>query len=180
MTWAEKYPEQRLVDYDPAWPEKYLDVKKALTSVLGTDWEIEHAGSTSVPGLCAKPVIDLVARLPEKCDIASTGEPLVRAGWSAPTVVGDHWATFYPATGRREGIAHIFTAEQWPEAHMRLFASWLRTHADDRQHYAHLKHKLVKSGVWNAGYTSSKAVFVRDIVNRARRSQGLPPVEGAL
>jgi len=101
MTWAGKYPDQRLVDYTPAWRESCLDLKRALTAALGTEWAMEHAGSTSVPGMCAKPVIDLVLRLPEEWDVECTTEPLTEAGWSAPIVVGDHWATFCPPTDRR-------------------------------------------------------------------------------
>jgi GrpB-like predicted nucleotidyltransferase (UPF0157 family) len=180
MIWAEKYPDDRLVDYDPAWREKYLDFHRALTAALGTDWVIEHAGSTSVPGLCAKPVIDLVLRLPEEWAVVTATNPLTEAGWTAPIVVADHWATFYPQTDPRAAIGHIFTAQQWPSAHIRLFADWLRSHAEDRQRYLHLKQRLLTDGTWDARYTSGKADFVREIVNRARREGGLPPVEGAL
>jgi GrpB-like predicted nucleotidyltransferase (UPF0157 family) len=180
MGWAEKYPDGGVVDYDPAWREKYLDVHGLLTAALGTDWAMEHAGSTSVPGLCAKPVIDVVLRLPEPWAMANATRYLTDAGWTAPIVVGDHWATFFPQTGPRAAIGHIFTAEQWPTAHMRLFAHWLRRHAEDRQRYAHLKQGLLANGIWDAGYTDGKAHFVRDIVNRVRRERRLPPVNGAL
>jgi GrpB-like predicted nucleotidyltransferase (UPF0157 family) len=180
MTWAAKYPDRRLVDYDPAWRELYIDLERGLTAALGTDWVIEHAGSTSVPGMCAKPVIDVVLRLPETWGVVSATESLTEAGWSAPIVVGDHWATFHPSIGRREAIGHIFTAGQWPEAHVRLFADWLRRHAEDRQRYVALKQGLLADGVWDASYTVGKAEFVRDIVNRARTERGLPPVAGVL
>lgn len=108
-------------------------IARSLRRVLGPDWVIEHAGSTSVPGLSAKPVIDLVLRLPEGQELTETSRPLVAADWSAPVEVGDHWAAFHPAAGRRAAISHIFTAAQWPEAHMRLFARWLRSHPGARK-----------------------------------------------
>jgi GrpB-like predicted nucleotidyltransferase (UPF0157 family) len=180
MGWAEEYPDERLVDYDPSWRVKYLDFHRSLAAALGTDWSIEHAGSTSVPGMCAKPVIDLALGAPEEWSVVRATEALTDAGWTVPIGVGDHWATFYPETGRRTAIAHIFTAEQWPSAHVRLFAGWLRGHAEDRQGYARLKLGLVADGIWDARYTSGKGQFVREIVNRSRRQLGLPLVEGPL
>lgn len=94
--------------------------------------------------------------------------------------VGDHWATAFPATGVRAAIGHIFTAGQWPEAHVRLFAAWLRRHDSDRDQYASLKRELVSRGVWSSEYTDSKGAFVLRIVNQCRAELGLPTVTGPL
>ncbi len=177
VTWVEQYPEERLVAYDPDWPSRFLEVAQLLRRGLGPEWVIEHAGSTSVPGLSAKPVIDLVLRLPEGQDVTEATRPLLSADWSAPVEVGDHWAIFHPAEGRRAAIGHIFTAVQWPEAHMRLFARWLRSHPADRQRYEDLKRGLVQQGIWGSDYTRRKASFVHEIVNSARRHQGLAPID---
>lgn len=180
MAWAEQYPEERLVDYVRQWPAMYDVFVRGLRETLGPGWRFEHVGSTSVPGLLAKPVIDLALRRPEGGDVHELAGEFGAAGWSAPRVVGDHWATFYPSTGRRAAIAHIFTAAQWPVAHVRLFARWLRSHPSDRQRYEDLKRGLVADGVWGADYTRSKAEFVLDIVNRARQTEGLAPIVGQL
>lgn len=132
--------------YDPEWASRFLEVAQSLRRVLDRDWVIEHAGSTSVPGLSAKPVIDLVLRLPEGQDLNEATRPLLLADWSAPVGVGDHWAIFHPVAGRRAAIGHVFTAVQWPEAHVRLFARWLRSHPADRQQYEDLKQGLVQGG----------------------------------
>jgi GrpB protein len=100
--------------------------------------------------MCAKPVIDLVLRLPYMCAVVNATKALTDAGWTAPIVVGDPWAPSYPQTGRRAAIGHISTAEQWPSAHVRLFAGWVRSHAEDRQRYARLKQGLVADGIWDA------------------------------
>lgn len=78
-------------------------------------------------GLCAKPAIDIALRLPCVCRIADVTGPLVRAGWTEPIVVGDHWATYPMNNDVRSAIGHVFTAERWAEAHVRLFADWLST-----------------------------------------------------
>lgn len=180
MAWADKYPAERLVDYGPDWPHRYAQLEGELRAVPGPRWDIEHAGSTSVPGLAAKPVIDLALRLPTIGTIDHAGEALAAAGWSRPVVVGDHWAAFYPPSGQRSAIGHLFTTEQWPEAHVRLFAAWLREHDDDRQRYEELKRGLVVKGIWSSDYTNAKAEFVRHIVNRARAARGLTNVDHPL
>lgn len=180
MTWAEQYPEAQVLVYDLEWPVRYAGFARSLEQVLGAEWEIEHAGSTAVPGLLAKSVIDLVLRLPEGQELSDVTEQVVPAGWSAPVVVGDHWATWYPSAGRRSAIGHIFTTDQWPEAHMRLFVRWLRANPADRRRYADLKRGLVAAGFWGADYTGRKADFVLEIVNKARHEQGLARLVGKL
>ena len=76
----------------------------------------------------------------------------------------------------RRAIAHVFTPGQWPVAHQRLFAAWLRRHSDDRDAYAQLKQSLYDRDVFGADYTESKTAFVQDIVDRARAEEGLAPI----
>lgn len=176
METARNYPAERVVSYDAHWPSAYRDFAAGLLHVLGPGWEVEHVGSTSVPGLVAKPVIDLALRLPTEQSVTQAAEGLVRAGWTTPVSLGDHWVTFHLQAGVRTGIGHIFTADHWDLAHVRLFARWLREHPDDRDHYAQLKADLVDSGVWGGDYTAAKTRFVQEIVNRARTQDGLPPL----
>lgn len=172
-SWADQYPQEHLVPYDPTWAARGQELLSSVRQILGEDWLGEHAGSTSVPGIAAKPVIDLVLRVPAGRDLLEAVQPLVSAGWSPPVVVGDHWAVFRSSAERREAIGHIFTAAQWPEAHIRLFARWLRSHPEDARRYEELKQGVVAAGVWGPEYTRQKADFVREIVNASRREQGL-------
>jgi GrpB-like predicted nucleotidyltransferase (UPF0157 family) len=180
MSVVDRYPPERLVAPDAAWGRRYADIAAGLRRALGPDWVMEHVGSTSVPGLVAKPVIDLALRRPEGCHVADATAPLEAAGWTAPVVTGDHWATFLLVADVRSAIGHIFTFEQWPEAHVRLFADWLRAHSADRDSYAELKRTLVARGIWGSDYTRAKGEFVLEVVNRARAERGLPLVQGPL
>lgn len=176
-----QYPAERLAPYSAAWAGLYAQISSDLLKVLGSDWLVEHVGSTSIPGLVAKPVIDLALRLPESREKGDADASLMRAGWTASVVVGDHRATYLLNDhGVRVAIGHIFSTGQWPDAHLRLFAMWLRTHPDDRDRYGHLKTALVADGMWGSDYTTAKASFVLDIVNRARASRGLPLMKGPL
>lgn len=162
----------------PKWSDEYAVLSARLTERLGSEFCIEHVGSTSVPGLVAKPVIDLAVRVPSGRTVTSTGSELRELGWTDPIPIGAHHATFLQdGRGLRRAIAHLFTAEQWEEAHVRLFAGWLRRHPVDRDRYARLKQGLVESGVWGSDYTIAKRAFVQEIVNQARSEVGLGPVE---
>ncbi|TQM62899.1 GrpB family protein [Humibacillus xanthopallidus] len=175
-----RYPDARLVAPDPAWPRRYAVLVDALGRALGPDWALEHVGSTSVPGLVAKPVIDIAIRIPPGVSVDDASSLLAPVGWSDAVAVGDHWAVFLLDDGVRLAIGHLFEADRWPEAHVRLFAQWLRRHPADRERYAELKTSLVAAGVWGEGYTDAKVGFVRGVVERARAAHGLPPVSGPL
>ena len=180
MAREDQYPKDKLVRPDPSWHHRYAHLAAGLARALGPEWTFEHVGSTSVPDVVAKPVIDIAIRTPDGAAVSETSRLLVRAGWSEVVTVGDHRATFLVVGGVRSSIGHLFTARQWPDAHVRLFAEWLRSHADDRRRYAQLKTSLVHQGTWGPEYTEAKAAFVREVVNRARAARGLPPVAGVL
>lgn len=65
---------------------------------LGPGWEFQHVGSTSVPGLLAKPVIDIAIGMPQSVRASEVSDRLRQAGWSGPVPVGDHWSTVFPPT----------------------------------------------------------------------------------
>lgn len=140
---------------------------------LGGDWLVEHVGSTSVPLLPAKPVIDLGLRMPACVGPRDVQATFSALGWTDLEAIGDHYAVFLLDDGVRQGIGHLFTAEQWPTAHVRLFAKWLRAHPKDREAYSALKTGLVSAGAWGQDYTNAKTEFVRGVVNRARLAAGL-------
>lgn len=160
-----------------SWRERYGALAAGIRIALGSAWLTEHVGATSVPGLPARPVVDLALRVPAGRTLDDALPALERAGWTGPTDVGDHRALFRVEDGVQVSIAHVFTAAQWPDAHLRLFAAWLRDHADDRAAYARLKQELLEGGVRGAAYTRVTTAFVQDVVNRARAARGLLPVD---
>jgi len=170
------YPPQKLVPYEAAWAERYAVLARDLSRHLGAAWAIEHVGSTSVPGLVAKPVIDLALSLPGGQELRDWTTAFRDIGWAGPVPTGDHQTFFLHDEGIRTAIAHVFTADQWPHAHLRLFADWLRTHPADQLAYARLKARLVRQGVWGSAYTEAKKEYVQGVVNRARAAKGLAAV----
>lgn len=181
MTWSARYPSEQLVPWTARWIDQYAYFADNLRGALGPSWQVEHVGSTSVPGLAAKPVIDMAVRVPTGIDLDACAALFTRARWTAPRELGDHAASFFLVDGVRTAIAHAFTAEQWADAHLRLFSEWLRSHPVDRDRYGALKADLVRNGSWQEGrYTTAKGAFVREIVNRARGARGLQPIDGPL
>jgi GrpB-like predicted nucleotidyltransferase (UPF0157 family) len=176
MTWTGKYPLQRVVPYDSRWPCRFADLRTGLSLALGLEWEIEHVGSTSVPGLAAKPVIDIALRQPHGSTLASHNAAFRTTGWSKPEPVAHHWAVFKVEHGVRAAIGHIFSSDQWPTSHVRLFADWLRSHPETLADYQRLKVALIEDGHWGEDYTRMKTAFVLDVVNQARAARGLCPL----
>ena len=170
------YPPEKLAPYDPGWVERYRALARDLDRSLGPGWTIEHVGSTSVPGLLSKPVIDVAMRVPDGSRLELWVGVFHDLAWCGPMPTGDHQAFFLHDRGVRAAIAHVFTGEQWPHAHVRLFAEWLRAHPADRAEYARLKSRLVSSGTWGRGYTEAKKDFVQGVVNRARAARGLSSI----
>ena len=170
------YPSVGVVPYDPSWPGRYLRLSTDLRAALGDDWKVEHIGSTSVPGLAAKPVIDIAVQIPTGFDLGAKADDLVAAGWTMPESLGAHDCSFVLDVNVRTAIAHFFATDQWPTAHQRLFAAWLRAHPEDRDAYAALKQQLQRDGVWGPAYTRAKTDLVQSIVDQARLARGLSPV----
>lgn len=178
MSWEAPYPAERLVPYDDVWPATAARLSADLLTSLGDGWEVEHVGSTSVPGLVAKPVVDLAVRVPAGWSAQRTAAALVglaSSGWSVPAEVGDHLALVLVEGGVRRAVAHMYRHDEWETAPLRLFADRLRRVRAEREAYAALKRRLVADGVWGASYTEAKGLFVHTVVARARAERGLPP-----
>lgn len=158
------YPPEKVVAWSPGWARSFAGLAASVSSAL-PGWAVEHVGSTSVPGLCAKPVLDVALRAP-----AGVPPSAVRAlGWAGPVDLGTHLAVFaLDAGGVRRAIAHVYRFEDWDDAAVRLFAARLRRCPDEAAEYARLKESLVAAGVWGAAYTEAKTAFVEAAVARER------------
>ena len=161
--------------YDPAWPHRYAELADQLHQALGRRWRVEHIGSTSVPGLLAKPVIDLAVRVPDPAELDDKLTVLEAIGWTDLTALPTHQTLYQLDDDRvRRGIAHLFSAEQWATAPQRLFPAWLRTHPSDRDAYARLKQTLREAGTWGHDYTAAKTAFVKRVSALAAAGSGNP------
>jgi len=167
-----------VVDPDPSWPEDFAALAGQIRDALGEAvLELEHVGSTSVPGLPAKPVIDICLTVADSADEDAWLPPLEDAGFDL-TVREPWWhehrCLVFDAP---RANVHVFSPE-CPEAiRLRLFRDWLREHPEDRALYGDAK--LGAASAANAAgehvmeYNARKEPVIRAIYDRAFRAAGL-------
>ncbi|WP_162259835.1 GrpB family protein [Nocardioides sp. Soil777] len=166
-----------LVPYDPRWRDLFRSAAAQLHELGNAVWVIEHIGSTAVPGMTAKPVIDLAVRVDDERDYRRHRPGLERGGWRAGSSVRSHPVMVREVEGTRAHIAHFFDSAQWPEVNQRLFRDWLLSHPLDARRYEDAKRRAaVATSSGRVAYNEGKTAFVQEIVDRARSERGLPAV----
>jgi GrpB-like predicted nucleotidyltransferase (UPF0157 family) len=159
-----------IVEYDPEWPRLYAREEERIRSTLGDRVvRIEHAGSTSVPGLPAKPLIDIVLEVPNSADEPSYVPDLEAAGYRV-VIREPEWFEHRVFKGPDTNInLHTFTAGCEEVDTMLLFRDHLRESAEDRELYARTKRELA-AYPWKyvQQYADAKTAVVQEIAERAR------------
>ncbi|NLU75570.1 GrpB family protein [Streptomyces sp. HNM0575] len=166
-----------IVDYRPEWPARAAGTIGALHKAApGLFVEIERVGSTAVPGLAAKPVIDLMAAVHDLADARSRQAALAAVDFH-PHDNGMTDRLLYVRTERRvrSHILHVVTLASWPTRNQRILRDYLRTHPDDAARYARLKQAIAAAGTAPGEYTQAKTALVQELTDRARAQLGLPP-----
>lgn len=136
---------------------------------------IEHIGSTAIPGLSAKPIIDLAVRVEDEHDFERHRPGLERDGWRSGSGVRTHQVMLREQDGTRTHIAHFFVRTAWDEAHQRLFRDWLLAHPFDARRYEDVKRVAARAAAaGRAPYNAAKTAIVQEIVDRARAERCLP------
>lgn len=167
-----------LVPYDPEWPRRFDEERRRLAEVLAP-WlagPIEHIGSTAVPGLTAKPVIDMMAAvvdLPSSLEARTALEQLEYVYFPyRPDVM--HWFC-KPSPARRTHHLHLIPAGSALWADRLLFRDYLRATPRAADEYATLKIALAtRHRTDREAYTDAKGSFVQAILDRARPGSGSP------
>ncbi len=158
-----------LADYDPRWPELFAREATRIRGVLGDRiLLLEHAGSTSVPGLAAKPVIDIVLVVPDSADEPAYVAPLEAAGYRL-TIREPDWHEHRLLKGPDTNInLHVFSPGSSEVERMLAFRDWLRTHDDDRRLYENAKRDLsTRTWKYVQNYADAKTEVVEGIIARA-------------
>ncbi len=159
-----------VVDYDPRWPQLYVDERANVAAALGTMVEsIEHIGSTSVRGLSAKPIVDLLVTVARLGPVDLYARPLGPLGYTYFSVMGnDERYTFGKGDPHTH---HLHVVQHGGEEHLRplLFRDYLRAHPEAAREYAALKRTLAaRFHDDRRAYLAGKSEFVRSIEARAR------------
>lgn len=160
----------RLVPFDPQWPAAFRQVADALQAALVPYAErIDHIGSTSIPGMLAKPVLDIDVTLHNVKDIDHATDILLRLGYEARGNRYDRgmWA-FFLRDGKPAQRVYLCAPENLSHRNRIAFRDYLTAHADTAQSYATLKTRLAQAFEHDGdGYTAAKRSFIESIVRRA-------------
>jgi GrpB-like predicted nucleotidyltransferase (UPF0157 family) len=161
-------------EYDPEWPQLYAREEARIRSVLGDRVaRIEHAGSTSVPGLPAKPIVDIALEVPNSADEAAYVPDMEAAGYIV-RIREPEWFEHRVFKGPDTNVnLHTFTAGCEEVDRMLLFRDHLRANAADRELYATAKRELATHD-WKyvQQYADAKTAVVQEIAERARAARG--------
>lgn len=162
-----------LVEYDPRWPELFEREANRIRSVLvNKALQVEHVGSTSVPGLCAKPIIDMLLVVEDSADEPSYVPALEAAGYTL-RVREPEWFEHRMFKGPDIDInLHVFSAGTSEVERMLRFRDWLRSNETDRDKYAQVKRSLAEYK-WRhvQHYADAKTSIVREIMDRANAAE---------
>jgi GrpB-like predicted nucleotidyltransferase (UPF0157 family) len=170
-----------VVDADPGWPEQFLAISSYLQPFLQhAVLRIEHVGSTSVPGLAAKPIIDI--------DVVVASEEMVRPTIALIESAGYTWIGDLDVAGREAFAApadlalvrhHLYLVVENNRAHSDhwLLREALRHDPEAKDAYATLKRANVEASGGDVNrYVALKARFVAELLTRARAERGMEPV----
>jgi GrpB-like predicted nucleotidyltransferase (UPF0157 family) len=159
----------RLIEYDSDWPRLYEREAERLRSVLGDRvLQLEHVGSTSVPGLCAKPLIDMLLVVTNTAEEATYVPDMEAAGYVLRIREPD-WYEHRMFKGPDTDInMHAFSYGCVEIERMLRFRNWLRANSADRTLYARRKRELAQQ-TWEftQDYADAKSAVVEDILTRA-------------
>ncbi len=170
-----------VVAYDPAWPQRYLELEKEVKRLVPRRLmqRIAHIGSTAVPGLSAKPIIDVQVEVSDLDEVRDTVAPVMEeAGFEfiwRPTI-GDAapyyaWFILRDANGQR--IAHIHMVPPGQASVDRIvFRDYLCAFPEEAQRYAEIKAELARKHPKDrTAYTAGKSTYVAEVLAKARREK---------
>jgi N-methylhydantoinase B/oxoprolinase/acetone carboxylase alpha subunit/GrpB-like predicted nucleotidyltransferase (UPF0157 family) len=156
----------RIVDHDPAWAARFELERARIAGALGrVARRIEHVGSTSVPGLAAKAIVDVMVSVDDPDDDGAFVPAMCAAGYSLRVIETAH-RMFRPPS--RDVHVHLWQAGSDHERRHLLFRDWLRVDTDDREHYESVKRAPAEQE-WETvqHYTDAKNDVIAEIMEHA-------------
>jgi GrpB-like predicted nucleotidyltransferase (UPF0157 family) len=160
-------------DYNPDWP---AEAERSMAELRDRFPVIEHIGSTAVPGLAAKPVIDLMASTPDLDAVLAEEDALTALGYVREQT-GMRNRLFYrrDTDGVRTHHLHVIPADNWDTRNERLLRDHLLAHPEAAAEYGELKRRLAATSSDGLAYTKGKTALIQRFIDRERAVRGLPP-----
>jgi GrpB-like predicted nucleotidyltransferase (UPF0157 family) len=164
--------DQRIVPYDPKWPEQARELSDRLRDALGpVAVRVEHIGSTSVPGLAARPIPDIQISVADIGDRDSFVPVLARLGYEHfrfPELDIDDYLVFVPADGSNSEHIQVCEAGSHQERRHLAVRDFLRVQPAEREAYERVKRDAATAANGErAAYSQGKDAFVHGLEARA-------------
>ena len=162
--------EMRIVDYDPSWPDRFEEEAAALRAALGEVLvRAHHIGSTSVPGLAAKAVIDICLEVRDLASLEARDDAMRLLGYIPRGELGIPGRRYYPKGGvERTHHVHAYVSGNPLVAKHLAFRDYLRAHRQAARAYAQIKREASAKHLTDPdGYLAYKDAFVRRTIDRA-------------
>ncbi|OWA35347.1 hypothetical protein B9G55_11900 [Saccharibacillus sp. O16] len=159
----------RLSEYTPDWPLRFEEEAEYLQAVYGDlILRFEHFGSTSVPGMKAKPVIDMMVIVRDIAEVDAHNPRMVSAGYDAAGEWGIPGRRLL-RKGGEERTHHIHFYEEGNPQIVRhlVLRDYLRTHPNEVEAYSAMKEELAAVHEETSGYSPAKKAYVSDLEKRA-------------
>lgn len=156
-----------VVPYNPGWPRMFEDEADRLRPVLESKLlRLHHIGSTSVPGLAAKPIIDILAEVEDITKLDNLNEHMIAAGYTPKGEFGISGRRYFFKGNDERHTVHIHAFEVGHTEIRRhlLFRDYLRAQPDTAKRYAERKRSLAEHFPYDVeGYTDGKDDFIHEV-----------------
>jgi len=152
-----------VVPYDASWPSLFAQQAADVRAVLGAiALRIDHIGSTAIPGLAAKPIVDVQISVADFDPLDAYRTPLKRLGYGFRADNPDLTKRYFrEALGQRRTHIHVRRAGRFNEQFALLFRDFMRAHPETAADYASLKRQLAQQYPMDRqGYTEAKGPFI--------------------
>jgi GrpB-like predicted nucleotidyltransferase (UPF0157 family) len=162
--------EIKIVDYNPDWPNTFLKHSRTIAAAIGGSLlRIEHIGSTSVPRLAAKPIIDILVVVPDSADESAYLPQLEAAGYILRVREPDWNEHRMLRTPEKDVHIHVYSAGCGEIRRNLVFRDRLRNHTGDRRRYEQSKRELAAKE-WSDmnAYAEAKAPVIESIIAAAQ------------
>jgi len=159
-----------IVPYDPRWPAEFRDTGMVIrTTLRDVALRVDHIGSTAVPGLDAKPVIDIQISVQSLEPVDLYRIPLEELGYRFRLANPERTKRYFrEPPGQRRTHIHVRRAGSWAEQFALLFRDYLRAHREEAARYAAIKYRLAEEfSTDRRAYTEAKASYVWEIMRKA-------------
>jgi GrpB-like predicted nucleotidyltransferase (UPF0157 family) len=169
-------------DYDPEWPDRFESLRERIwPQVEDLAIRVDHIGSTAVPGLAAKPIIDMDIVVPSTDEVRPVIDQLAATGysWRGDLGIAGREA-LWPTSDEQLPLHNLYVVVENNRAHLDhwLLRDMLRENPEARDRYGELKKRNAElAGNDMDVYVRAKAALVAELLTEARQERGLPPVD---